>query len=599
MAKYFTDENASLPEGATKKKLPGKTRYFEEIDETPVPAEPTPQPDPLAEAGAFGLDVLHNFNNALTLGLWPKFLEITGLDTQAEEKLAESNPWAKIIGDTGGYILPTSAVANTAARIVPALAKHTLPAIVGREAIAGGAVSAGEDLVQGKVDLADTALDAALAGGGAGFFGGAIHGINRLVNPYARIRAAGADLLPADRDAAAGFSQFAADQGIPLTNAEAVSAVAPDRAQRVQSIFEGAAKAPDASNVLAAFNARRKPMLVDVGHRMALDIRGGADPLSGLEASNIASDAIGNVKGGFSLAARPFYELAEPKKIPPTWVPKRRYVPEAARYVKENTPLMQAMEDNTGVRPDPNSILFLDAVRNELESMASSAFSRNRAKEGGFILDDLDALTAMMDRFAPDYKKGREISEQGKRALAELYASPLGIISKSTKPSTQAGSLFGITNASEKEAVDLALAHVGDELPLGLLANHIESAVNKKPIGWGKSALPNELSQQVADDILTAAGKDSIIPTLRAAKAVDPRDISPTPNEHTGPVGELWSVLRDWGKKGVTTGMLDPKTIRMLGVQGPLEAALIRGSTAATQASIGGKKRGRRRRKRG
>lgn len=599
MGKFFTEDNKG---GDAAKPAPKKpTRYFEPIDVAPAPAEEA-KSDPFGDAGMFILDALRNANDSMTLGLYPKLLELTGLDPQAEEKLEDSNPWAQLIGQTGGMLLPTTAAANLVAKGSTTLAKHTLPAIVGREGIAGGAVSVAENAVDGNFDPVDNAIDAALGAAGAGLFGGLIHGTNRVLNPTARIRAAGSDLTPAERDAAYSFAKYAEGEGIPLTNAEAVTAMAPEHAPKVESLFEGAAKAPDASNVLASFNAGRRPKLTQAGRRIAMDIRTDAagqpiDPLQPQRASELAQEGIDTVKGGFTLASRPYYAAAEARKLPPSWVPKSGYTSKAIEYVADNPALLEALERRSGNVPEPHSILFLDAAKKEMDSMVQRSTERNRGGEASFIAEEAADLVSQMDRVAPTYAKAREISEQGSQAVADLEAGPLGVISRGRNPAAQARSLFGATNSAEKEAAELALAHVGDELPLGLLANQLESATFKQPIGWAKSALPNEVSQELAELVLTRAGKDGVRGPLRAAQAVNPRDVAPTPNEHTGPIGELWSFARDWGKKGVAKKMLDPEMIRMMGIQGPLESALIRGTTAATVAAQGPEKRRRKKRK--
>jgi len=80
---------------------------------------------PLEDAGLFLLDILRNFNDTASFGLYNKALEATGVDPLADEKLMDSNPIAGIIGDMGGYSIPGAGFSK-AASMVPGLAKNSI-----------------------------------------------------------------------------------------------------------------------------------------------------------------------------------------------------------------------------------------------------------------------------------------------------------------------------------------------------------------------------------------------------------------------------------------------------------------------------------------
>lgn len=589
MAGKFTTENAGAYES-----VPRRKTKFEPDPSLAVPGYDDPVPDAAVDINRndpvqFVMDILRNFNDTITLGAYPKVLEATGADPLAEERLDASSDFSRLLGQGGAYATGTGGIGMGLAKAIPWLGRYTVPSVTAREGLAATTMSTAENLAAGDLNPNDVGWDAAISSL-AGPLAGLVSGTNRVFNPGARVRAAGADVTAAEREATEGMMRYADSEGVPLTVPEALSAVDPTKSQRVESLFEGSARAPDASGILASFNAGRRPKLAEAGRRIASDIRGNAAPLQPREAADTAKEAIGNVRGGFTLASRPFFEAAEQKKLPPSWVPKTGFAREAYERVKADTALL----DNLG-NPPINSVKFLDAVRSELDIMAKSAFNRGDGKRGGFILDELDALTQKIDQMVPSYASAREIAEQGADAIGALEAGPLGSIAANRTGTAQESAIFNAANSAEKEAVDEALRHIPEETPLGMLANRVEREANKKPIGWGRSALPTDASAEIADEVLARGGRDAISPKLKVARAVKPRDIEPIPNEHTGPIGEGWSILRDFGKKGVVKRMLKPETARTLGVQGPLEHLVTRGTTGATLTAGDNEKRRRRR----
>lgn len=577
------------PNVAPKRAIKGPYREEE-------PAAVNQPPEWYESTGDFMLDILRNFNDSASFGLYPKFLEATGIDPNAQQKLEDSNAVAGIIGDTVGYMLPGSA-ASKAASMVPKLAGYNAPKVMLREGLAAGTTSATEDLVRGgPIDPGSMAIDAALAAGTAGLFTGAIHGANRMVNPKARIRAAGDGMSELDRVKAEGFAKYAEGEGIPLTNAEAVNAMVPDKAPRINSMFDGAVTAPDANNVLSKFNNARTPKVQAAGRQMVDDMGGG---IPANRASELAKDAIDDVRQGFNITTAPLLDAANKKGLPPTWLPNKDGFTEAAHAsVYDNVPFRRGIEKKVGRSLKPGSVPILDETARELNVQAGKAFDAGRSTKGGIMKTEAEDLLAAIDRVAPTHAEARRISSQGRDAVNDLQKGPLGKIAEAKSPGAQRRALFGAENAVEKELVDEALLHTGDELPMGLLANHVDTAVTKKPLNYGKTVAPTQVTEDIIEGILTKAGKDSISPRLKAARAVDLAESPATPHNHTGVFGEVYGRIRDFGAKGVTEAMLDPKNIRIMGKRGAVEGLLSKAITGATLAGTQGNKNKRRKQRR-
>lgn len=519
---------------------------------------------------AFLSDILRGFNDTMTFGLYNKGLEATGIDPLADEKMATANPIASTVGKVGGYVVPGSGFSK-AAGMIPTLAQNTIPAIFGREALANGTMSIVDDLIRtGQVDPGGVALDAGLGG----ILSGGLAATSRVISPEARIRAMGNELTPAEKDAAKGFADYSKSKGITLTVPEAVAAVAPKGSQSVKAGMDVAVKSPAGSRVVGAFNEGRKPGVQAAGRSIVDEILGGNPAPTNVAAQDAAIDAIERVRSGFKTTADPYYAAAEARSMPPTWVPKGGATGEATKYVKDSPVFQKGLTAQAGLpkgtKVPENSILFLDAVKKRMDDMMTGGKTPN---EDLFIGDEISDLVARMDAVAPTYAPAREIAGQGAEAVRALEAGPLGTIKNSKNSQTQAGALFNPADAVQRDASIEAINLLGDEVPAGMLARYIDAATNKNPLGFGRTALPTELSGEVADAALSAAGKDSVIPTLKAAKAVDYNAPPPFTHENTGPWGAAYSTITDFGKGRVAKKLTDSDNISKLGQMGPLQAA--------------------------
>jgi hypothetical protein len=584
----FTEQNREAKGQVTLKK--GASRFSEANRGIPKKDEPKPpQRTALDDAGKFGMDFMRNFNDTLTFGLYPKFLEMTGLDPNAEEDLENSDPFAAVFGDMAGYVVPGMGASAAVAKAIPKLAGNNIPRIVGREAVANAALTGVDDVVRGEGDLIETPLDMLISGGFGGVMAGGTALAGRAISSGARVRGMGADLTPGDIQAAKGFSDYSRSKGITLNNAEAIDAVAPSRSQAILQGMDRVAQAPAGNARLASFNAARGPQIAEAGKQIVADMGGGIPPS---QASTAAKDALTRNKSLVQQSAKPYYEAAEPRKLPPTWVPKDGYTGEAIREVLDDPGMMKGLTLTTatptnpkGTAPDTNSVLFLDAVKKKLDTRAARAFAGEDPTVGGFARNEADALTAKLDQIAPTYPVARDIAEQGKGMVDALEAGPLGSVAKSPTTQGQGRALFGATNEVEKEAASIAARNMPPQVPLGVLANSIDTATSKSPMGWGKTALPTDVAKELADETLRRAGKEDVSPVLAAARAVNPKLPMASGHENTGWGGALFSAVRDLGSGGTADKLVDPRWIERIGKMGPVQKSVTRAGSSGNQAA--------------
>jgi hypothetical protein len=602
----FTEENRGAKSGQTVVKK-GASKFSEE-NRRPKDEPKPPQRTFLDDAGKFGMDFMRNFNDTITFGMYPQFLEATGLDPNAKADLEASDPFAAVFGDMAGYVVPGMGASAAVAKAVPKLAGNTIPRIVGREAIANAAVTGVDDVVRGEFDMVDTPIDMAISGGAGGILSGGLAAAGRGISSGARVRGMGGDLTPGDLEAAKGFSDYSRSKGITLNNAEAIDAVAPTRSQRVIQGLERVAQAPAGNARLASFNAARGPQIAEAGKQIVADMGGGIPPS---QASGAAKDAIARNKSLVQQSAEPYYKAAEPRRLPPSWVPRDGYTGEAAKEVLDDPGMMKGLTLSTatpqapkGTVPPTNSVLFLDAVKKKLDTRAARAFAGDDPTVGNFARDEANALTAKLDQIAPTYPVARDIAEQGKGMVDALEAGPLGSVAKSPTTQGQGRALFGATNDVEKEAASIAARNLGRRfnaaggseqtgVPVGILANVVDTATSKSPMGWGKTALPTDTAKQLADEALQQAGKEDISPVLAAARAVNPKLTNATSNDHTGMWGEIYSSIRDIGADGVADKMIDPRWIERIGKMGPVQKAATRTASSGVQASAQNRRKSR------
>ena len=548
----------------------------------PVTPEVKPPPpfDPVAGTMDFVTDLLRNFNDTLTFGLYDKGVDAVegafgGSGRRNQDETKNSNAIAAIAGKTLGGIPGGLGFEKAAATLIPSLAKNTIPSIAGRSAISSGAMSATDDVVRdGEIDPIGVAADAGLGG----LLAGGLGVLSRTVSPGARVRAKGNELTEADKQAAAGYSASAASKGILLDNVEALNKVAPERAVDVAAMQDAALTAPLGSQIDAAFNARRQPGIRAAGEQVVQDLGGSRSPF---DIQVAAKEAMDTVDGGFTAAAGVPMSTAATKKVPPTHIPQTEAYHRAAKDLMDDPVALEALGS-----PSNNSISFLEEVRQNAARRAEK--SKSPAASGAFRQTE-ERLGQLMDKAGgrAGYTEARRIADQGRDVVSELEAGPLGRIAGSSKSASQGGALFGVTNSAEADAAKEAVRHLPGFANQGILANSIESAASRSPNGSIREALPNEHSVGVARDVTAGipggADVDQVVDLLRA---VDDRMGMPhQADDRSGPVGQLWSAFRDYGKEGVAKLLQDPKWIAKMGKMGGVQAALQNLLTSGERAS--------------
>lgn len=527
---------------------------------------------------------LANFNDTLTFGLYDKFLEATGIDPNAEEKLAadsEEYPWAAIAGDTAGYVLPGLGASHAVGKAVPALAGNTWKALVGREMLASGGLSAGDDLVRtGTIDPLGVAIDT----GAGGLLSAGFAGAGRLISPEARIRASGNDMTDPDRLMTEYYMRQGEDLGVPLSIPEAAQAANPVNAPKVQGLFDGALQTPQGAQAVQSFEAGRAPKIAQAGRGVIAKVGPGVTP----DAVTAASDAaILRAKTAASQASQPLYDKAATRKIAPSHIPNSDPgFPEAVDAVMNNTTKMRRLQRDwealggTGTIPQ-NSTLFLDAVKKQADDMASANYSGSRPD--GLLADTFGetskTIRDKVDGFNKTYAQARATAESGAQGVSIMESGPLGQVAKQPTAKGQASTIFGVDNAVDEEASRRALALMGAEdatVPAGLLANNLDSAVSSNPSNWANTALPTEQSRRLAMDI----APPDVVPTIEAAQRVDPFTGQALPHYDSNPIGKVLAAITSVGKGKVAKGLLDPDNVKKLGKTGPVQRT-------ATQAGVG------------
>lgn len=512
-------------------------------------------------------DTLDAFNDTLTFGLYSKLLEGTGIrpgETDRIEAMRRENPLASIIGDLGGYAIPGAGLAAGTAKTIPALARNTIPSIMGREAVAGGGLTIADNALRhGEFSFLDTALDAGMSGAMGGAFG-----VLSRVNPTERLRAAGSHLSDADLAAARQFHDTAEGVGIPLNNMEAITAVAPGPGSaNVQGHFASALQSPKGGVAGASFEASRGPVIRDTAEQMVQDLGGGVAPF---DVSQAAGQSVENLRMQINAAARPHYAAAEARHLPPTWVPKHPYIEQATRNITSNEGLMadltreyQLATGRSGPMPT-HSIMFNDAVKKELQRMANEAAEKGNNMVATGIGNQVENMITAMDRVAPSYAQARQITEDGAQVIAGLNAGPIGSLSAGGTAAGQGDAVFGVRTGADADVSREALANLGSidtEMPRGILANHLDAAVSDvtvPPTTFAQRALPTTHSMDLAEDAL--GGASPLVNTrLEAARAIDPYGGAPL-MEPSGTTPRVMSMdlVKDAGKGRAVDMMYDP-----------------------------------------
>lgn len=547
----------------------------------PLPLNKRPAPESNYGPMEFITELLRNFNDSLTFGLWDKGLEATGIDPKASEKTANSNPWAKSIGRTTGMLLPGMGASQTLARTVPALAKPTLASVFGNNAVTSGGLSALEQLIkEGHIDPVQTAVDA----GAGGVLGSAVHGVARVVSPKARVAAAGADMAPEDIAAARGVMDNADELGVSLSVPEAVHSATPAKSTRLSALYETAAKSPKGSQVVDSFNETRRPGIAQAGRRM-VDV---ASPnrVTPFDVQMAANDAIDSVQGGYNATIAPLEEALATKKVAPNFVKKLEsdhpYLSEAVDSVIGDAGKMKYMSDRAGVpEVPPNNVSFMDQVIRTLEAKAANA--GGDTMKADIANNGAGDARAVLDRgLQGRYSALRNMQYEAARGVSELRSGPLGKLATTADVPTQGKALFGAADGITADVASDATRYLPNDVSRSVLAGHLDNAVTRNPHTFSDTALPNEHARRVASEVLPPNENRIIGNTLDAVGAVDHSRVSPhNEGTHFGPQGALWSHLWDYGKGDVAKLLQDKKSLGILGKVGPLQRLLARLAAAA------------------
>lgn len=510
---------------------------------------------------SFTTDALRNFNDALTFGLFDKGLEATGIDPNASQKTADSNPVAKVIGKTGGYMVPGLGISSVVSKAVPALAKTTLPAVIGNNAVSSGIQSLADSTIRtGKPDYIGAGMDTFLGGAVAGGIGlGA-----RAISPHARIRAKGNELTDLDKLLAKEKIRDAGSRGIRLDAVEGVNAVAPERSTDIVALQRSALASPAGSQAQHTFNEARKPGIETAGRNMVDSLGPAKSPF---EIQQAAKDALETVKVGHDLSAEPYLRAGGAKKVAPSNVPRTPAMEAANRKVLEDPITMDAIGN-----PPTNQISFLEEARRALERGAKKGGDTTKGKA---IAETADRLTQVMDRFVPAHATGRDIVKKGGDVVKELEAGPLGAIAGSAKSGAQGKAIYGATNKNEAKLSAEALAHMGPDEAKGILANLLDTTVSKDPLTFANDAFPTQYGRNLADAAAPGAGGN-----IDAAKLVSPRGVDPILPEQSGPYNAAFAFIRNIGKGPLTKLLQDPKAIDIMGKLGILQEALTKAGTS-------------------
>lgn len=590
----------------------------------PKDPEKPKEPEWYERAGQFGLDTLRSFNDTLTFGLMNKGLEATGVDPDATQKLEDArirNPAAGIVGDTLGYMLPGFGASAAVAKAIPKLAKNSMGAVVGREAVASGALSATDDVVRdGTIDPLGVGIDAVTGGAVAG----GVKGIGHMISPQARMRSAGNDLTGADKLNADYLFQRADAQGIPLRVNEAVEGAAPTRSQPLTSVFEDALQTPKGAQAAQSFEARRGPTIEAAGREMADQLGPGLAPF---EVTRLAKGAVNRNKDLVMDSAEPHYLAAERAgPLNPGTIPHNASVEMANRGVRGSTEKMGFLRDRLGLGPnDPignDSVLFQDMIKKQLDELGKSAMEGSNASPlvSSMRFRAADDVSSAITRASPDYGVATDIAEQGMRRINELEAGPLGTLAENVGTAkSQASTLYGVDNATDADASlqaikQLNAQHIADEAASGaafadprqasrgILANAIDSGVTNNGARFGKEILPNDYARMLAGESLGPEFAD-VAARLDSAALASPYTGQSLPGHDGSVLSKIQSGIFNFGKEGVVKAMEDPATIYKLGRMGAFQSGVTGVGRAANQAAdyggrVSGNSRSERRKRR-
>ena len=557
-------------------------------DAAPAPAlkgmaDTAPPPSDTGGPMGFITDVLRNFNDKASFGLYPKMEDALFGGTRAQDAVAASeknDPVASVLGSTIGYMVPVAGVDSAIVRTAPKLAENTALALMKRGAATNTATRVVDDSLRGNnPDPVGVGIDA--AEGAA--FGPAVHALDWAVSPASRVRAMGTTLSQGEKGTIANFIHNSAAQGIPLNVSEAAQATIPARTQDIRAAYDTNVLSPGGSQAAASFDAARTPQVTAAGRNVVQKLGGGISPI---DVRNTAIDALEMQKGLGQAAAKPLYDYASTRKLPPTWVPQTPGVREAINNTADDPNVLWLLKQQMGRDPTPNDIGILDAVKKNISGDINTSAEKFPARATSLGMQN-DMLTDKMDQVTPEYGQARDTAARFKTIDENLAAGPLGQIAKTVNTGAQGDALFGATNAADAATASDAIARMQMEqpgTPKGVLANRIDSAVSTAPLGFGKAALPNDYSSDLAR---IAAGPDfpDVSDTLAAARAVQPAQAPISSQGSYTPWEAAYSKIRDYGKGDITRIMQDPKALELMGIESPTQYGVTLAGNALTQAA--------------
>lgn len=550
------------------------------------PLNPKPvDKGPIGNAMNFTKDVLSNFNDKASFGLYPKLLDfVNGGGSHYQDDVAASeknDPIASVMGSTLGYMVPGAGIDSAVTRIAPKLAVNTAKALAMRGAADNTIQRVTDDTMRGNnPDPAGVAIDAGL-GAVTGPF---MHALEWAASPKARIRSMGTTLSDADKGQIQNTMVKAGGLGVPLNVPEAATATIPGKTQDIQAAYQTALQSPKGSIAAATFDANRRPIIQAAGRDAVANLGGGIDPI---DASGVAQLALKNDKMAGQAAVDPLYSAVGPRKVPPTWVPRTPGVQEAMSDVTGNAVTQAGLSQDLGRPVMPNDIANLDAVQKRMGGIVGQTIDTDPAM-AKYTKREREALIAKMDSVAPDYAAARSQSEGYLANNERLGQGPLGTVAATPRTGTQGDALFGVTTGADAnnaaEAIDkMDMTQPG--APKGILANRIDDAVSNDPLTFGKQALPNEYSENLARLAAGANGMDAISPVLEASKHVQPAPPPFAAPGGEGPWSAGYSRLRNYGRGPVVQGLQDPASLDLMGVESPLHYGLTLTGNGITQAA--------------
>lgn len=474
----------------------------------------------------------------------------------ANKAFKKESPWLATGAEVVGGIVPGIGVAGGVAKTIPALGKATIPSMMGNAAVTGSYLSGVEDIIRGKIpDLTKLVTSGALGAAGAGVIGTGA----RLLSPGAKVRAAGSDLTSADK---AGMKALAATgdrAGIPLRIPELASEVAPGRAARVEGLDNFMSRLRSGEVARRNFDQGRLPNIEAAVEK----VRGvvGKPPETGLPAKEAAESAIDRANKLVQRSAKPSYD-----KSMDVTLPTRQDHPNILDVRKK-------LYGNKTIEPeirnaDPNSVRVLQHTADAIEAQIQNA--KNPAEQA-LLIAQKRGLLDQLEKASPDFAMGQRIVAGGRGMVDEVKSGPLGTISSTTNPSTQASALLKAQPDAARKAIERLDPDSG--IPRGILAGEVDRLA-KDPVKFGRALAPTKESEGVIKQIVGDQDFDAIKDIITASRART-KAATPSGGENSdSPWSAAWDAMQNMSSRGVVNKMNDPKTIDKLGDPGVMQRLL-------------------------